>query len=103
MVPDKGPLNVCVCVLVVCSNNVSISRHFFDTTTFSVYATACRAPNLEKSDDVTHGTFTCTRQMRKQVDWRGIALNAASSVQPVIVGTPTAMLLLLLLLLVVLV
>jgi len=28
--------------------------------------------------------------MRKQVDWRGIVLNAASSVQPVIVGTPTA-------------
>jgi len=36
-------------LLVVCSNNVSISRHFFDTTTFMVYVTACRAPNLEKS------------------------------------------------------
>ena len=31
------------------SNNVSISRHFFDTTTFIMYVTACRAPNLEKS------------------------------------------------------
>ena len=36
-------------LLVVCSNNVSISRHFFDTITFRVYVTACRAPNLEKS------------------------------------------------------
>jgi len=34
---------------MVCSNNVSISRHFFDTATFTVYVTACRAPNLEKS------------------------------------------------------
>ena len=34
---------------MVCSNNVSISSHFFDSTTFKVYVTACRAPNLEKS------------------------------------------------------
>ena len=33
----------------MCSNNVSISCHFFDTTTFRVYVTACRAPSLEKS------------------------------------------------------
>jgi len=33
----------------VYSNNVSISCHFFDTTAFRVYVTACRAPNLEKS------------------------------------------------------
>ena len=33
----------------MCSNNVSITRHFFDATTFRVYVTACRAPNLEKS------------------------------------------------------
>jgi len=32
-----------------CSNNVSVSRHFFDTTTFTVYVTACRVPYLEKS------------------------------------------------------
>jgi len=31
------------------SNNVSISCHFYDTNTFRVYVTACRAPNLEKS------------------------------------------------------
>jgi len=29
--------------------SVSISRHFFYTTTFTVYVTACKAPNLEKS------------------------------------------------------
>ena len=33
-------------LLVVCSNNVSILRHFSDTTTFTEYVTAC---NLEKS------------------------------------------------------
>jgi len=32
----------------VCSNNVSILQHFFDTTTFTVHVTACRGPNLEK-------------------------------------------------------
>jgi len=37
----------------MCSNNESISCHFFDTTTFRVYVTACRVPNLEKS--VTFG------------------------------------------------
>ena len=36
-------------MLVVCSNNVSIWCHFFDTTSFRVYVIACRAPNLEKS------------------------------------------------------
>jgi len=35
-------------LLVVCSNNVSILRHFFDTTTFRVYVTACRVPNLKR-------------------------------------------------------
>ena len=40
---------VVVVVVVVFSNNVSVSCHFFDTTTFRVYVTACRAPNLEKS------------------------------------------------------
>ena len=34
---------------VVCSKNVSISRHLFDTTAFTLYVTAFRAPNLEKS------------------------------------------------------
>jgi len=34
---------------VVCSNNVYISHHFFDTTAFTVYVTARRAPNLKKS------------------------------------------------------
>ena len=48
---QRAVKRVCVCVflLVVCSNNVSISRHIFDTSTFSVYVTVCRAPNLEKS------------------------------------------------------
>ena len=34
---------------VTCSrpNNVSILHHFFDTTTFTVYVTAGRGPNLE--------------------------------------------------------
>ena len=35
--------------MMVCSNNVSLSRHFFDTTTFTVYVTARRVPNHEKS------------------------------------------------------
>jgi len=35
----------------MCSNNMSILHHFFDTTTttFTVYVTACWVPNLEKS------------------------------------------------------
>jgi len=36
-------------LLVVCSNNMSSLRHFFDTTTFAVYVIACRMPNREKS------------------------------------------------------
>jgi len=42
-------------LLVVCSNNVYISCHFFDTTTFMVYG-ACRAPNLK--------SFTSGKQLR---------------------------------------
>jgi len=34
--------------MMVCSNNVSLSCHFFDTT-FTVYVTARRVPNHEKS------------------------------------------------------
>ena len=30
-------------------SGMSISRHFFDTTTFRVCVIACRAPHLEKS------------------------------------------------------
>ena len=37
-----------VCV-VVCSNNVSISHSFCDTTIFTLNVTACRGPNLEIS------------------------------------------------------
>jgi len=36
-------------LLVVCINNVFILHHFFDTTTFTKYVTACRVPNLQKS------------------------------------------------------
>jgi len=36
-------------LLVVYTNNASISRHFFHTTSFTVYVTACRGPNLETS------------------------------------------------------
>ena len=42
---------------LVCSNSVCLSRHFFDTATFTVCVTACRAPNLEKS-------FTFGKQLR---------------------------------------
>jgi len=38
-----------VVIVVVCGNNVSVSHHFFDTITFRMYVTACRAPDLEKS------------------------------------------------------
>ena len=34
---------------MVCTNDVSISHHFFDTAIFTVYVTAYRGPNLEKS------------------------------------------------------
>jgi len=30
----------------VCSNNVSMLQHFFDTTTFMMYVTASRGPNF---------------------------------------------------------
>jgi len=43
--------------LVVCSNNVSVSCHFFDTTTFTVYVTACMAPNLEKSTVIKYNRY----------------------------------------------
>jgi len=38
-----------VSLLVVCRNNVSMLHRFFTTATFTMYVTACRAPNLEKS------------------------------------------------------
>ena len=34
---------------MLCSNSVSYLAPFLDITTFRVYVTACRAPNLEKS------------------------------------------------------
>jgi len=34
---------------MVCSNNAYISHNFVHTTTFTVYVTACRGSNLEKS------------------------------------------------------
>ena len=40
-------------LLSACSNNASLLHHFFNTTTFTVYVTACRGrePSLENSYD----------------------------------------------------
>ena len=36
-------------LLLLCSNNMSILHHFFDTNTFMMYVTVRGVPNLEKS------------------------------------------------------